>query len=80
MSPFSNWSLAILCSDGLTDARNGHGQEFELEGLRHTCRGHASDSPIDLLNHVFSLIQEFSTDCRRWDDLTAAVFHLSSAA
>jgi|SRR6516165_5556003 sigma-B regulation protein RsbU (phosphoserine phosphatase) len=67
----------LFCSDGLTDARHRQGQEFELDGLRDICRGHASDSPIDLLNHIFSSIQDFSTACRQWEDMTAAVFHLS---
>jgi len=65
----------LFCTDGLTDARNVHGQEFELEGLRDVCRRHAGEAPIELLNHVFSAIQEFSKHCRQWDDMTAAVLH-----
>ena len=65
----------LFCTDGLTDARNVHGQEFELEGLRDVCRRHAGEAPIDLLNHVFSAIQEFSKCCGQWDDMTAAVLH-----
>ena len=70
----------LFCTDGLTDARNIHGQEFELEGLKDVCRRHAGDSPIDLLNHVFSTIQEFSKDCRQWDDMTAAVLHFAPSS
>jgi phosphoserine phosphatase RsbU/P len=65
----------LFCTDGLTDARNVHGQEFELEGLRDVCRRHAGEAPIDLLNHIFSTIQEFSKYCGQWDDMTAAVLH-----
>jgi len=65
----------LFCTDGLTDARNVHGQEFELEGLRDVCRRHAGEAPIELLNHVFSAIQEFSKYCGQWDDMTAAVLH-----
>jgi serine phosphatase RsbU (regulator of sigma subunit) len=64
----------LFCTDGLTDARNVHGQEFDLGGVQDVCRRHAGDSPTDLLNHVFSAIQEFSRNCRQSDDMTAAVF------
>jgi len=70
----------LFCTDGLTDARSIHGKEFELEGLKDVCRRHAGDSPIDLLNHVFSAIQEFSKDCRQWDDMTAAVLHFAPSS
>ena len=65
----------LFCTDGLTDARSVHGQEFELEGLQDVCRRHAGESPIELLNHIFSAIQEFSKLCGQWDDMTAAVVH-----
>jgi sigma-B regulation protein RsbU (phosphoserine phosphatase) len=67
----------LFCSDGLTDARNVHDQEFGLEGLQEVCRRHSDDAPLDFLGHVFSRIQEFTRDCRQWDDMTAAVFHYS---
>jgi len=70
----------LFCTDGLTDARNVHGQEFELDGLREVCRRHAGDAPIELLNHVFTAIQEFSRHCRQWDDMTAAVLHYAPSA
>jgi sigma-B regulation protein RsbU (phosphoserine phosphatase) len=65
----------LFCTDGLTDARNVQGQEFELEGLQDVCRKHVGEAPIELLNHVFSAIQEFSKSCGQWDDMTAAVLH-----
>ncbi|HKI11989.1 MAG TPA: SpoIIE family protein phosphatase [Candidatus Acidoferrum sp.] len=65
----------LFCTDGLTDARNVQGQEFELEGLQEVCRRHAGEAPIELLNHVFAAIQEFSKSCGQWDDMTAAVLH-----
>lgn len=69
----------LFCTDGLTDARNRFEHEFELTGLQEVCRKHAGDSPIDLLNQLFTAIQEFTTDCRQWDDMTAAVFHYAPA-
>jgi sigma-B regulation protein RsbU (phosphoserine phosphatase) len=70
----------LFCTDGLTDARNDRGQEFDLSGVQDVCRRHAGDSPTDLLNHVFSAIQEFSRNCAQSDDMTAAVFHYAPSS
>ena len=68
----------LFCTDGLTNARNRYDQEFNLDGLQDVCRRHAQDSPIELLNHVFNAIQEFTVDCRQFDDMAAAVFRYST--
>ena len=65
----------LFFTDGLTDARNAEDQEFELEGLRAVCGEHAGESRIELLGHIFNALQDFTTNCRQWDDMTAAVFH-----
>lgn len=65
----------LFCSDGLTDARNRHDQEFGIEGVQHLCRRHSSDAPLDLLGRAFSSLESFTSECHQWDDMTAAVFH-----
>ncbi|HTP68024.1 MAG TPA: SpoIIE family protein phosphatase [Dongiaceae bacterium] len=65
----------LFCSDGLTEARNVAEEEFGLEGLEQVCLENLNASPLDLLQHVFSAVQEFSRNTRQWDDMTAAVFH-----
>jgi phosphoserine phosphatase RsbU/P len=65
----------LFCTDGLTDARNVHDQEFDVAGIQDVCRRHAGKSPIELLGRLFNAIQSFSIYCRQWDDMTAAVFH-----
>ena len=67
----------LFCTDGLTDARNVHDQDFGVDGIQDVCRRHAGESPLDLLGHLFSTIQEFTTDCKQWDDMTAAYFHFA---
>ena len=67
----------LFCSDGLTEARNLQEQEFGIEGLQEVCRRHAGETPLDLLGHIFAAIQEFTVECRQWDDMTATVFHYS---
>ena len=69
----------LFFTDGLTDARNIHDQEFDTEGLQDICRKHAGESRIELLGHIFQVIDDFSTNCMQWDDMTAALFHYSAA-
>jgi phosphoserine phosphatase RsbU/P len=67
----------LFCTDGLTDARNISDQDFGIEGIRNVCRRHAGESPLDLLGHLFSTIQDFTIRCKQWDDMTAAYFHFA---
>jgi phosphoserine phosphatase RsbU/P len=67
----------LFCTDGLTDARDVHDQDFGVGGIQDVCRRHAGESPLDLLGHRFSTIQEFTTNCKQWDDMTAAYFHFA---
>lgn len=67
----------LFFTDGLTDARNVHDCDFDQEGLKDVCYRHAGESRLELLGHIFSAIEEFSTNCQQWDDMTAAVFHYS---
>lgn len=65
----------LFCTDGVTDARNLQDEEFGLERLQAVCQRHSGSIPLDLLGSVFYAVQEFTRDCRQWDDMTAAVFH-----
>ncbi|HEY4978048.1 MAG TPA: PP2C family protein-serine/threonine phosphatase [Candidatus Acidoferrum sp.] len=65
----------LFFTDGLTDARNIEDQDFEVERLRDVCHRHAGECRIELPGHIFNVLQDFTTNCRQWDDMTAAVFH-----
>jgi phosphoserine phosphatase RsbU/P len=67
----------LFFTDGLSDARNFHEHEFGVEGIQEVCRRHAGESPLDLLGHLFLAIQDFTTNCKQWDDMTAAYFHFA---
>jgi sigma-B regulation protein RsbU (phosphoserine phosphatase) len=68
----------LFCSDGLTEARDIHDQEFGVDGLRDVCCHHAGDAPLDLLGHVFAALDEYTRECRQSDDMAATVFHYAS--
>lgn len=67
----------LFFTDGLSDARNVLDQEFGVEGIQAVCARHVGEPPLGLLGHLFSAIQTFTANCRQWDDMTAAYFHLS---
>lgn len=69
----------LFFTDGLSDARNLQDKEFEIAGLRELCQIHAGECRIELLGHIFNALQDFTTNCRQWDDMTAAVFHYEPA-
>jgi sigma-B regulation protein RsbU (phosphoserine phosphatase) len=68
----------LFFTDGLTDARNLRDQDFGVEGIQEVCRRHDGESPLDLLGHLFSTIQDFTASCKQWDDMTAAYFHFAA--
>jgi sigma-B regulation protein RsbU (phosphoserine phosphatase) len=66
----------LFFTDGLSDAqypRPGVG----IEGIEDVCRRHVGESPLDLLGHLFSAIQDFNTNCKQWDEMTAAYVHFA---
>jgi sigma-B regulation protein RsbU (phosphoserine phosphatase) len=54
----------LFFTDGLTDARNPHENDFEIGGLKDVWHKHAGESQRELLGHIFSAIEEFSKDCQ----------------
>ncbi len=73
--PLEPGDSVLFCTDGLTEARNRRGEEFELEGLQEVCKKYREASPLELLGHIFSALEEFTRECKQWDDMTATIFH-----
>jgi sigma-B regulation protein RsbU (phosphoserine phosphatase) len=71
-------AIAFFYTDGLTEARSKDDREFELEGDQEICKSNLTASPIELLGRVFAAIEKFTADCKQWDDMTAAAFHLAA--
>jgi serine phosphatase RsbU (regulator of sigma subunit) len=70
----------LFSTDGMMDTRNIHEQDFEVQRLKDNCYKHAGESRRELLAHIFSAIEESSTNCLQWDHRTAAVFHYSGSS
>ena len=54
----------LFFTDGLTDARNVHDEDFDLEGLKDVCHQHAGDRGSSCWDISFGRSREFSADCQ----------------
>ncbi|HUN61772.1 MAG TPA: SpoIIE family protein phosphatase [Candidatus Sulfotelmatobacter sp.] len=65
----------LFCTDGVTEARNADDEEFGVERVQELCCSCYANTPLVLLEHLFTALDEFTGACRQWDDMTATVFH-----
>ena len=67
----------LFCTDGITDAFDGDGEQFGIERLQQICDGHRLTSPTEFLGRVFAAIEDFSRGQEQHDDMAAALFHFA---
>jgi serine phosphatase RsbU (regulator of sigma subunit) len=65
--------LVIVCSDGVTEARNRAGDEFGRERLVEVVRGRHGAKPELVLEHLIGAVKQFSEGAAQADDVTALV-------
>lgn len=63
----------VFLSDGLTDAMNTQGEILGLERVTGMLRGHEKKTPQEILQALFSGVEEYSRGQAQQDDRTAAV-------
>jgi serine phosphatase RsbU (regulator of sigma subunit) len=62
--------LIILFTDGVTEARNEDGEEFQYERLARVAEMHAGEAPQDLIRAIIRSVQEFTRESEALDDMT----------
>jgi sigma-B regulation protein RsbU (phosphoserine phosphatase) len=67
----------IFFTDGITDARDFHGEEYGIERMTHACAGLRGESPAEMLRRIFAAVGRFALGQPQHDDMTAVVFHLA---
>jgi sigma-B regulation protein RsbU (phosphoserine phosphatase) len=75
-SASTTWSgtdLLVLLTDGITDARNHNGDRLDEAPVLDCVRDHRSEAPADIVNQVFALLDEYTGDVPRPDDLTLVI-------
>ena len=63
----------VLYSDGVTDAQNDKGEEFGETRLLDVLRDVRGASPGEMIDRVFTAIDDFAGDAPQFDDITVLV-------
>jgi sigma-B regulation protein RsbU (phosphoserine phosphatase) len=65
--------LVIVCSDGVTEARNVANDEFGQQRMLDALRGLRGQRPEVVLEQLVSAVKEFSRNAPQADDITILV-------
>jgi len=65
--------LVVVCSDGVTEARNQAGDEFGRDRLVEALRGRHGAKPDAVLELLLGAVKQFSEGAAQADDVTALV-------
>ena len=65
--------LVVICSDGVTEARNAAGEEFGRERLIESMSDSRGMKPVAALERLFDAVRKFSEGTAQGDDITAMV-------
>jgi sigma-B regulation protein RsbU (phosphoserine phosphatase) len=65
--------LVVVCSDGVTEARNRAGDEFGRDRLVEAVRGRPGRKPEAVLEHLIAEVKLFAEGAPQADDVTALV-------
>jgi steroid delta-isomerase-like uncharacterized protein len=65
--------VLVVYSDGVTEARDGSGEEFGEERLLSCVQANRARSPVEIVDSLLSTVQAFSAGAAQSDDLTMLV-------
>ena len=68
-----NGDVLLLFTDGITDARNREGTRLDEQPVLDCVREYRAESPTTISDRVFRLLDEYTGDVPRRDDLTLVV-------
>ena len=68
--------LFVFCTDGVFEANDALGREFGAERLVDVVRQHCRASARDVVNAVFSAVEEFRGETPANDDMTAVAVRI----
>ena len=68
--PWTMGDMLLLFTDGVSDARNRHGERLGEERVVELARKHREETPAQVVDRIFALLDQHTGDTRRRDDLT----------
>jgi phosphoserine phosphatase RsbU/P len=68
----------VFCSDGVSEANDGLGREFGYTRLMNVIREHRARSARDLVDAIFTAVEEFRGDTPPNDDMTAVALKINA--
>jgi sigma-B regulation protein RsbU (phosphoserine phosphatase) len=71
--PFPPGSTVVLYSDGITEAENAAGEEFENPRLEEILRAYADAPVADLRAHIAEEVDRFTAGTSQKDDQTLVI-------
>jgi sigma-B regulation protein RsbU (phosphoserine phosphatase) len=71
--------LLVVYSDGVVEATNADGEQFDEERLREVIRQNSGRSPVEIRDLVLEQVHQFLGDQRAQDDLTLVVGRIVEA-
>jgi serine phosphatase RsbU (regulator of sigma subunit) len=77
--PLAKGDLVVVCSDGVTEARNLAGDEFGRDRLVEALRGRHGAKPEAALEQVLGAVKHFSQGAAQADDITLMVLRYKGA-
>jgi serine phosphatase RsbU (regulator of sigma subunit) len=78
--PLQPGDLVVVCSDGVTEARNLAGDEFGRDRLVETLRDHHGSKPDVALEHLRAVVRQFSQGAAQGDDITVLILRYKGPA
>jgi len=63
----------LVFTDGVSDARDRHGRRLGEQAVLEAMCGHAGETPEDIVERVFALVNQHAAEAPRRDDLTLVV-------
>ena len=68
--PWTTGDMLLLFTDGVSDARNRHGERLGEDQVVELARKHRDETPAQVIDRIFALLDQHTGDTRRRDDLT----------
>jgi serine phosphatase RsbU (regulator of sigma subunit) len=78
--PLKPGDLIVVCSDGVTEARNQAGDEFGRDRLVEALHGRHGQKPDVALEHLLGAVKQFSQGAAQADDITLMILRYRGTA